>query len=93
MGKITKIVLAGMGLVFFAGILTMRLLPGAVAALPGQVRGRLPQELLRAVTTPLPTALPPPELTPAEIEISLGDIGAVDLATPAQSESPTPGPK
>jgi tetratricopeptide (TPR) repeat protein len=93
MGKITKIVLAGMGLVFFAGILTMWLLPGAVAALPGQVRGRLPQELLRAVTTPLPTALPPPELTPAEIEISLGDIGAVDLATPAPSESPTPGPK
>jgi tetratricopeptide (TPR) repeat protein len=35
-------------------------LPRVVEALPGSLRGRLPEEMLAYVTTPLPTALPVP---------------------------------
>jgi len=71
-----------MALLLLAGFIAAWTLPGVVAALPGQVRGRLPEELLRAVTTPLPTALPAPEFTPAPIEITLEDLEASDVFTP-----------
>ena len=42
------------------GITTLWALPHVVNALPGQVRVRLPHQILALVTTPLPTALPAP---------------------------------
>ena len=41
-------------------ILLLLNLAGLVNALPGQVRGRLPDAVISMVTTPLPTALPAP---------------------------------
>ncbi len=38
-------------------------LPSIVDALPGSIRGRLPGEIISLVTTPLPTALPAPQIT------------------------------
>jgi tetratricopeptide (TPR) repeat protein len=38
-------------------------LPGVVDALPGSIRGRLPDQVIALVTTPLPTALPAPQVS------------------------------
>jgi tetratricopeptide (TPR) repeat protein len=48
------------GVIVATGLLLWLLLPSLISALPSQVRGRLPEEVIRAVTTPLPTALPAP---------------------------------
>jgi len=77
-------------LLVVAGLLTAWLLPSAVQALPGQVRGRLPQRILRAVTTPLPTALPTPIATAAEIEAIIAEIAQQPTATPQATPSPPP---
>jgi len=84
--------LLGIALLILAILLLAWMLPGIMAALPGQVRGRLPEEVLRAITTPLPTALPAPEFTPAPIETTLEDLEVGDLATPAITIAATPRP-
>lgn len=49
-------------LVLGSGLLVLSNLPRLVDALPGQIRGRLPDGVLSIVTTPLPTALPAPSI-------------------------------
>ncbi len=92
MGKIKKSVLVGIAILILIFLLLVWSLPGIVTALPGQVRGRLPEEVLRAVTTPLPKALPVPAVTPAQIEITLKDFEIGDLATPTITIAATPQP-
>ena len=74
MNKFLKTALILLVLLIVAGVLTAWLLPTAVEALPGQIRGRLPEQFLRAVTTPLPAALPPPAATPAAVETIINEI-------------------
>jgi tetratricopeptide (TPR) repeat protein len=69
------------------GFLVYINLPGLVNALPGQVRGRLPEDVLSYVTTPLPTALPAPEIVPARP--TLTPIAAIILSA-ATAEDPEP---
>lgn len=45
--------------------------PRLVNLLPGRVRQRIPHELLALVETPLPTALPAPDVTAAPIRITI----------------------
>ena len=72
--KILKAALLIMALLILSALLAVRLLPSAVQALPGQVRGRLPAEILRAVTTPLPTALPAPNVAQVEINALINQL-------------------
>jgi tetratricopeptide (TPR) repeat protein len=56
------------GLVILVGLVgtavfTYWAFPRAVAALPAQLRLYLPEEVIRAASTPLPTALPAPDIT------------------------------
>ncbi len=67
MNRLFKATIFALILLVIGAFLSFTILPAAVRALPGQVRGRLPSEILRAVTTPLPTALPAPQVTPAQI--------------------------
>lgn len=76
----------------FALLLAL-LLPSFISALPGQVRGRLPDELLRAITTPLPTALPAPINAAAATPIPLVDLlppTAVPTTTATTAPTNTP---
>jgi tetratricopeptide (TPR) repeat protein len=66
-----------------AALLLWRAAPRLVEALPGQIRGRLPDSILLLVTTPLPTALPAPAEAP---QLPLAQIA---LAT-ATVAPPTP---
>jgi tetratricopeptide (TPR) repeat protein len=66
-------------------LLLWRAAPRLVEALPGQIRGRLPETVLLLVTTPLPTALPAPADAP---QLPLARIA---LATPTILP-PTPLP-
>ena len=75
-------------ILLLAGLLTFWLLPSVVQALPGPVRVRLPEELLRAVTTPLPTALPAPDIVPSEIQLTAESIVLVTPALPTISAIP-----
>jgi tetratricopeptide (TPR) repeat protein len=77
------------GAIFAFGLLLALLLPSLISALPGQVRGLLPDEVLRAITTPLPTALPAPiaavEATPIPLQqllLANGVAAATATATP-----------
>lgn len=64
-------------------------LPRAVEALPGEIRARLPEEFLRAVTTPLPTALPAPQMVATAV--SPLQLGVPDVAsTETPTATPTP---
>ncbi len=58
--------------------------PRIVAALPAPVRLYLPEEVIRAASTPLPTALPAPAFTPQSIVL------IPTLALPTAVSSPTP---
>ncbi|MBX3059265.1 MAG: hypothetical protein KF770_22580, partial [Anaerolineae bacterium] len=58
--------------------------PRVVAALPAQVRLYLPEEVLRAASTPLPTALPAPVFTPQSVVL------IPTPALPTNPPSPTP---
>lgn len=49
-----------------SGLLVLGNLPFLVDAMPGQIRGRLPENVLSLITTPLPTALPAPAIMLAE---------------------------
>jgi hypothetical protein len=75
-------------LLLLAALLALWMLPTVVQALPGQMRVRLPEELLRAVTTPLPTALPAPSIIPAEIQLKAESI----VVNPIIISSMTPTP-
>lgn len=77
--------------------------PGLIGALPSQVRLYLPESVLRAASTPLPTALPAPSLgqaaPPTIIIPTLFSPTAVatqaatpQTATPRPSASPSPTP-
>lgn len=70
------------------GLLTFWGLPTVVRALPGQVRVRLPEELIRAVTTPLPTALPAPSIAPADLQMTTESIAALPSNTPTTTAIP-----
>jgi tetratricopeptide (TPR) repeat protein len=52
-------------LILFLGtaVLGWLALPRVVDALPGSIRGRLPEPIIDLVTTPLPTALPAPQVS------------------------------
>jgi hypothetical protein len=68
-------------------------LPQVVAAVPGQYRHRLPEPLLDLVTTPMPAALPAPELKPGSYERSSVvdiELPALAAATPTLHETPRP---
>ncbi|HEX6385102.1 MAG TPA: tetratricopeptide repeat protein [Anaerolineae bacterium] len=56
-------------------------LPHMVNALPGQVRVRLPHQILDLVTTPLPTALPAPAVAAGSTQPGI-DIGTLVPSSP-----------
>ncbi|MFN2222205.1 MAG: C39 family peptidase [Candidatus Promineifilaceae bacterium] len=62
------------GVIVATGLLLALLLPSLISALPSQVRGRLPEEVIRAVTTPLPTALPAPIQASAATPIPVAQL-------------------
>lgn len=62
------------------------LLPRLIWALPGQLTGRLPEEVVDLVTTPLPTSLP----VPAGADTSKAKEIVVPLNSPTRSEAPAP---
>ncbi len=69
------------------------LLPRFVAALPAEVRVRLPEEVARLIITPLPTALPAPEGTRSVAVITIpATATAVPTATPRLSTLATAMP-
>ncbi len=72
-----------LSLLLLVALLAVTMLPAVVQALPGELRVRLPEDLLRAVTTPLPTALPPPALAPESIQLTAETIGLVIAPPPA----------
>lgn len=66
MGGMNRWVKVGLVLlVLFLGtaVLGRLALPRVVDALPGSIRGRLPEPIIDLVTTPLPTALPAPQIS------------------------------
>ena len=73
-----------------AGLILALLLPSLISALPGEVRGRLPEELIRAVTTPLPTALPAPLQASEATPLPVSDlVAAIERATTTPTSAPT----
>lgn len=74
---------------FLAGMLGWWSLPRFIAALPGPVRYRLPEPLIALVTTPLPTALPAPEVSAPPPVILLPTLPL----TPAPTLPPTFTPR
>jgi tetratricopeptide (TPR) repeat protein len=88
MKRIIKGVLVVASFLLLLALLIVWLLPSAVQALPGPVRVRLPEELLRAVTTPLPTALPAPDIIPAEIQLTAEIIVLVTPVMPTTTAIP-----
>lgn len=59
------------------------LLPRIIWALPGQLTGRLPEEVVALVTTPLPTALP----VPAGADRSKAEEIVIPQSNPTRSEA------
>ena len=88
MRRIIPVLLLGVGLLVLAAVLSWWMLPAVVQALPGQVRVRLPEELIRAVTTPLPTALPAPRVEPEEIQLTAVSAIVEPIATPTLAAVP-----
>lgn len=82
-----KVVILVVALFLITTVLGWLALPGIINALPGSVRGRLPGEVIALVTTPLPTALPAPQLsspgTPFQIVVPT-------LAAPTGTPLPLP---
>ncbi|MFN2246142.1 MAG: C39 family peptidase [Candidatus Promineifilaceae bacterium] len=76
------------GLIAVTGLIVALLLPSLISALPGQVRVRLPEEVIRAVTTPLPTALPAPMqtvvATPLPVAQLLSSAAEANTAVPTE---------
>lgn len=63
-------------------------LPRIADVLPGQIRGRLPDEILLLITTPLPTALPEP-LQPADVSILDVSVPTIPNANPSSTLAAT----
>lgn len=85
-------VLIVIALALITSLLLVFLLPRLVAALPSQVRLRLPEEVLRAITTPLPTALPPPISASAGTPVPVAQLllsTSTPTATPTAMATPT----
>ena len=86
-----------LGILLTVLLVGWQLLPQGVSALPGSVRARLPQELLRLVTTPLPTALPMPVRVTAvaalEILPTLTHSSPHPTSPAPSSPTPTPLPR
>jgi tetratricopeptide (TPR) repeat protein len=85
------------GVIVATGLLLALLLPSLISALPSQVRGRLPEEVIRAVTTPLPTALPAPiqasVATPIPIAQLLAGTATVEFMADLTETLPAPTPE
>jgi tetratricopeptide (TPR) repeat protein len=88
MNQIIKGVLVAVSFLLLLTLLTVWLLPSAVQALPGPVRVRLPEELLRAVTIPLPTALPAPDIVPGEVQLTAESVVLVTPVIPTTTTIP-----
>ena len=98
-----KILFISAGLMLVLGLAGFWAVPRLLTALPGPYRQRLPHELLRLITTPLPTALPAPALSIAQPAITIPAIlfpsptlepvrlvpAAADRALPLQATLPT----
>jgi tetratricopeptide (TPR) repeat protein len=74
-----KRLLVALTLLFLVALTAWLWLPPLVDLLPGQIRGRLPDEFLALVTTPLPAALPAP-LKTAGVPVLAGPIAAAETA-------------
>lgn len=72
------IVIAGVVL----ALLAWRAAPRALEALPGEVRYRVPEAITDALTTPLPTALPPPATSVPGLEATVAAVAALPAAAP-----------
>ncbi|HUM71765.1 MAG TPA: C39 family peptidase, partial [Chloroflexota bacterium] len=87
MGDMRKGCVVGILVMVFVGVTAVLgwiLFPRVVAALPAQMRLYLPEEVIRAASTPLPTALPAPVFTPQSVVL------IPTLALPTATPSPTP---
>lgn len=78
--KQIKIAAIFASLVLFTILLSWWLLPHVVAALPTDIRGRLPEDVIRLAITPLPTALPLPE-NPVAFDSALPTMPATPIQT------------
>ena len=65
---------------------TWLLLPDPVSLIPLQIRLRLPEDVVSFISTPIPTALPAPLITPAQ---SSPNLVLLDLPTSTPTPSPT----
>jgi tetratricopeptide (TPR) repeat protein len=63
MNRWIKVTLALLVMFLGTAVLGWLALPRVVDALPGSIRGRLPEPIIDLVTTPLPTALPAPQVS------------------------------
>lgn len=75
-----------------SGVVGLLALPTVVAALPGEVRLRLPPALLEIVTTPLPTALPTAVIAAEMPQVTIEAFSFPTNMPPATEPSPTPLP-
>lgn len=87
MKRLTKYGIWLLILMVLAGGSGIWALPRLVAAVPSQYRHRLPEPLVALVTTPLPTALPAPQMTAVPPRITIPA-----LMTPTAAPSLTPSP-
>jgi tetratricopeptide (TPR) repeat protein len=88
-GRRRVLVLGAMALVLVG--LGWLMLPRLVDRLPGEVRGRIPEPVLAILATPLPTALPAPQVAAQGSERLLA--APTPRVTPTEaSSSPTPAP-
>jgi tetratricopeptide (TPR) repeat protein len=82
------------GVIVAIGLLMALFLPSLISALPAEVRVRLPEEVIRAVTTPLPTALPAPIQASVATPIPLAELmsaaAAADSTAVSTETLPTP---
>ncbi len=90
MRRLVPALLILLGTLALAAVLSWWMLPTVVQALPGQVRVRLPEELVRAVTTPLPTALPAPSVEPEDIQLTAVSAIVEPVATPTVTPATAP---
>ena len=63
-------------------------LPHLVAVMPSRVQARLPEEVIRLATTPLPTALPAPSITTSREPLVSDSV----LLVPTWQPTPSPTP-
>ena len=77
-------------MVALAGIaVAWRILPDPASMIPLQIRMRLPEEVLSILSTPIPTALPAPLLSPEEVR-QTPILPVLPTPSPTQLASPSP---